>query len=241
MIHRLGIESVPGDESSNSRCAEPDKPPIECIPTFALPLRRFFSTRLFGLALILASSSSIRRQMLRAAGVEHDAIASPIDEDALKATHSDPIDLTSELAAAKALSVSRASAQDWVIGSDSVVTVDGRMFDKPESRDSAAKHLRFFSGKPMRLTSAVALARDGEVDWTHVDAATLYVRTLSDSFIQAYLDAEWPEVGYCVGVFRMEGRGAQLFSQVEGDHFTILGMPLIPLLGALRDRGLLLA
>jgi len=87
----------------------------------------------------------------------------------------------------------------------------------------------------------VALARGGEVDWRHVETATLHVRPLSEEFIATYLDGEWPEVGYCVGVFRMEGRGVQLFERVDGDHFTILGMPLIPLLGALRERGILLA
>ena len=91
----------------------------------------------------------------------------------------------------------------------------------------------------MLLTSAVALAYKGSVDWQHVETARLNVRPLSDQFIADYLDAEWPEVGYTVGVFRLEGRGVQLLSSIEGDHFTILGMPLIPLLGALRDRGLL--
>jgi nucleoside triphosphate pyrophosphatase len=82
------------------------------------------------------------------------------------------------------------------------------------------------------------LARFGDRDWCHVDTAVLLVRQLSDAFIDAYLDAEWPEVGYCVGVFRLEGRGVQLFEKIEGDHFTILGMPLLPLMGALRERGL---
>ena len=91
----------------------------------------------------------------------------------------------------------------------------------------------------MRLTSAVALAKGGAVDWRRVETADLQVRPLSEKFIAGYLDAEWPEVGYCVGVFRMEGRGVQLFSSIAGDHFTILGMPLLPLLGALRDRSLL--
>jgi septum formation protein len=93
----------------------------------------------------------------------------------------------------------------------------------------------------MLLTSAVALARGGKLDWRHVETARLEVRPLSEHFIEDYLDAEWPEVGYTVGVFRLEARGVQLFSSIEGDHFTILGMPLIPLLGALRDRGLLIA
>ena len=119
---------------------------------------------------------------------------------------------------------------EWVIGSDSVVSVDGRLFDKPADRDEAAEHLRFFSGKAMVLTSAVALgARRRRVDWRHVDtrdpSGPRCCRTRSSN---DYLDAEWPEVGYCVGVFRLEGRGVQLFETIDGDHFTILGMPLLP-------------
>ena len=91
----------------------------------------------------------------------------------------------------------------------------------------------------MRLTSAVALATGGRIDWSHVEQAILHVRSLSEDFIHTYLEAEWPAVGGCVGVFRMEGRGVTLFEAIEGDHFTILGMPLIPLLGALRDRKVL--
>ena len=129
-----------------------------------------------------------------------------------------------------------------MIGSDSVVSVAGRLFDKPRDRDEAAEHLRFFSGKTMQLTSAVALARDGAVDWRHVETRrACRCGRCPTSFIADYLDAEWPEVGYSVGVFRLEGRGVQLFDRIDGDHFTILGMPLLPLLGALRERGLLLA
>ena len=207
---------------------------------FALRLRTCLSTRL-PVSLILASSSSIRRDMLRSAGVEFELVPSSVDESAAKARLSAAVDIAGALAAAKAIAVSKARPDDWVIGSDSVVSVAGRTFDKPHDRGEAAKHLRFFSGKPMILTSAVALARGKELDWRYVDKATLQVRSLSDDFINAYLDAEWPEVGYTVGVFRLEGRGVQLFSLIEGDHFTILGMPLIPLLGALRDRGLLVA
>jgi septum formation protein len=189
------------------------------------------------LALILASSSAIRRAMLDAAGVSHEAVGPELDEDELKSGLTDASEIALRLAAAKCLSV----PGQWVIGSDSVVSAGGRLFDKPAGRDEAAEHLRFFSGKAMILTSAVALARGGERDWSHVATARLQVRPLSEAFIERYLDAEWPEVGYTVGVFRMEGRGVQLFEAVEGDHFTILGMPLIPLLGALRERGLLLA
>ena len=91
----------------------------------------------------------------------------------------------------------------------------------------------------MRLVSSVALARAGIVEWNHIADAVLHVRALSEDFIESYLDSEWPAVAYCVGVFRMEGRGVTLFDEVEGDHFTILGMPLLPLLEALRDRDLM--
>ena len=193
------------------------------------------------LALILASTSAIRRQMLRAAGVEHDAVGSGVVEESIKAASADAAALATELAQAKALSVSRTSSDAWVIGSDSLVSVDGRRFDKPADRAQAAEHLRFFSGKTMQLTSAAALARKGRVDWSHAETARLEVRPLSDAFIESYLDSEWPEVAYCVGVFRLEGPGVQLFERIAGDHFTILGMPLLPLLGALRHRGLLAA
>jgi len=175
--------------------------------------------------------------MLDAAGVTHEAVKPHVDEASVKARLNDPEQISAELAALKACSV----AGDWVIGSDSVISVAGHVFDKPANRDQAGEHLRFFSGKAMKLTSAVALARDGKVDWQHVDTAVLHVRELSENFIASYLDAEWPEVGYCVGVFRLEGRGVQLFDRIEGHHFTILGMPLLPLLAALRERGLMSA
>ena len=198
-----------------------------------------FFHKVIRLSLILASSSFIRRQMLDAAGVDFAAVPAKVDEAAIKAQLSGPKDIACKLAQAKALDVSVNHLDDWVAGSDSIVAVNDRLFDKPLNREQAAEHLRFFSGKEMRLTSAVALARRGAVDWSHTETATLQVRPLSPNFIQSYLDAEWPDVGYCVGVFRLEGRGVQLFEEIEGNYFTILGMPLLPLLGALRDRGLL--
>ncbi|WP_309602239.1 Maf family protein [Sphingomonas sp.] len=194
------------------------------------------------MTLILASGSSIRLAMLGAAGVAVTVDPADIDETAVKAVHGgdDPA-LALALAEAKAIETSRRSLQNWVIGGDSLVSVDGRRFDKPTGRDDAVAHLRFFSGKKMRLTSAAALAKDGRVDWSQAAQATLHIRLLSDDFIHTYLEAEWPAVSYCVGVFRLEGRGVTLFSRVEGDYFTILGMPLLPLLGALRDRGLVAA
>ncbi len=187
------------------------------------------------MALILASTSAIRRQMLDAAGVDYESAKPKVDEDELKLGLTDASDIALRLASAKAMSI----PGEWVIGSDSIVTAGARIFNKPRDRDEAAQHLRFFSGKPMQLTSAVALVHGGSRDWSHVETATLAVRKLSDGFIRDYLDAEWPEVGYTVGVFRLEGRGVQLFDRIDGDHFTILGMPLVPLLGALRERGLL--
>jgi len=162
-----------------------------------------------------------------------------VDEGALKRELDTAQDIAVDLAAAKALAVSRHDSEAWVIGSDSIVEVAGTLFDKPANREQAADHLRKFSGETMYLTSAVALARGGVVDWRHVETVELDVRSLSDDFIADYLEAEWPEVGYCVGVFRMEARGVQLFSSIRGNHFTVLGMPLLPLLGALRDRSVI--
>jgi septum formation protein len=192
------------------------------------------------MALILASSSPIRRAMLDQAGADYAVDAAAVDEAAAKTEHEgSDSELALTLAEAKALEVSARHPGGWVIGGDSVINADGRRFAKPRDRAEAADHLRFFSGKIMHLVSAVALAKDGGIDWNHVGEAQLHVRPLSEAFIADYLDKEWPEVGYCVGVFRMEGRGITLFDQVEGDHFTILGMPLLPLLAALRERGLM--
>lgn len=188
--------------------------------------------------LILASSSSIRKQMLDAAGVAHQAIAPGLDESRLKREIAGP-EVAEALAKAKAVDVSKTHPSRWVIGSDSVLCIAGQRYSKPASRDEAAEHLRGFSGQTMELTSAVALAQDGQVDWSHSQKARLHVRALSEDFIQSYLDLEWPEVSYCVGVFRLEGPGVQLFERIDGDYFTILGMPLLPLLGALRERELL--
>lgn len=193
------------------------------------------------MGLILASTSAIRRQMLAAAGVDFEPMAPNVDEDEVKPKSNAAEVIAERLAIAKADAVSVDRPEDWVIGSDSVVSVGHRIFGKPRDRAEAARHLSAFSGKEMLLSSAVALSRAGIANWSHVETARLEVRSLSESFIASYLDAEWPEVGYTVGVFRLEARGVQLFERIDGDYFTILGMPLIPLLGALRERGLLLA
>ena len=192
--------------------------------------------------LILASTSPIRGTMLANAGVAYAAEAPGVDEAAIKTGFAgDDAALTVALAKAKAEAVSDRHPGALVIGSDSLVSVGGRRFDKPAGRQTAAEHLRFFSGKVMKLTSAAVLMQDGETIWSHAGAASLFVRQLSEAFIQDYLEADWPEVSYCVGVFRLEGPGVQLFDRIDGDHFTILGMPLLPLLGALRERGVLTA
>lgn len=191
------------------------------------------------MTLILASTSPIRRSMLADAGLRFECVAPGVDEEAFKSEGAEPGTLAGSLAMAKAEAVSAVDPDAWVIGSDSVVSVDGRLYDKPATRETAAEHLRAFSGREMRLTSAVALARAGRLDWSHVDQARLKVRELSETFIADYLEQEWPEVGYCVGAFRIEGRGVQLFESIAGSHFTILGMPLLLLLGALRDRGVI--
>lgn len=191
--------------------------------------------------LILASKSASRRAMLTAAGVTYDVQPADVDERAIEQALADvaPRIVALALADAKALAVSDRAPDALVLGSDSLVVVEGRRFDKPTSRENAAEHLRFFSGRQMELHSAAALARDGAILWSHAEVARLHVRVLDEGFIERYLDAEWPEVSGCVGVFRVEGLGINLFKAVDGSHFTILGMPLLPVLGALRDHGVM--
>lgn len=189
--------------------------------------------------LILASQSTSRRAMLDAAGVPFMAVPASVDERALETALGDaaPAQVALELAKAKALAVSALHPARLVLGSDSLVVCGGRRFDKPRDRAEAAEHLRFFSGKIMELHSAAALAREDAIVWQHAAMASLYVAELSEGFIEDYLSHEWPAVAGCVGVFRIEARGVQLFRSIEGDHFTVLGMPLLPVLGALKDLG----
>lgn len=194
--------------------------------------------------LVLASQSASRRAMLDAAGVPHQAIAAQIDEAGAKASllagGIGPRDLADALAELKALKVSRLAPQPLVLGSDSLVALaDSSLLDKPESRDQAREHLRRMSGGTHSIYSAAVIAEGGRVVWRHVDHARLHVRPLSADFITGYLDAEWPAIAGCVGCFRIEGPGVQLFHRTEGSHFTILGMPLLPILDYLRTRGVL--
>jgi septum formation protein len=191
------------------------------------------------MTLILASQSQSRRAMLDAAGVSYTAVPAHLDERALEAglAGAPACDIALALAEAKAQAVSALHPGVLVLGSDSLVDVDGRRFDKPGSIADAAAHLRLFSAREMQLHSAAALVRDGAVVWHHSALARLKVRELSEDFIADYLSHEWPAVAGCVGVFRIEARGVHLFESIAGDHFTVLGMPLLSVLEGLRIAG----
>ena len=194
--------------------------------------------------LILASNSASRKAMLADAGVPFSAEPSGADEEAAKAAlaqvGTSPRDTADALAELKALKVSMRHPADLVLGSDSIVLLaDGTLLDKPETRADAERHLRSLSGGTHQIISAAVIAEGGRPVWRHVDIAKLQVRALSDDFIQRYLDVEWPAIAGCVGCFRIEGPGVQLFARTEGSHFTILGMPLLPVLDFLRTRGIL--
>lgn len=194
--------------------------------------------------LVLASQSASRRAMLDAAGVAHEALPALVDEasakESLLAEGVRPRDLADALAELKALKVSRMAPQALVLGGDSLVALDdGSLLDKPESRDQARDHLQRMSGKTHDIFSAAVIAEGGRPVWRHVDRARLHVRPLSDAFIESYIDVEWPAIAGCVGCFRIEGPGVQLFHRTEGSHFTILGMPLLPILDYLRTRGVM--
>lgn len=186
--------------------------------------------------LVLASTSAIRRKMLCDAGVPFDAVAPGLDEDAAKTRFAGLAapKLALALAEAKAESV----AGELVLGCDSVVELDGERIDKPG--EDLALVLRKLSGRAHQLHSAAVLAENGEVGWRSVETATLRVRPLSDAFIAHYV-ARDEEARWCAGGYRLEGLGAQLFEQVSGSHFTILGLPLLPLLAELRGRGVLMS
>lgn len=194
---------------------------------------------------ILASGSASRRAMLEAAGIAFAIHPADIDEsaitDAMCGKEEGPRAIARALGEAKAMAISAARPGQWVIGSDSMVSIEGQLFEKPTSREDAFAHLRAFSQKVLVLDSSVALARDGAIVDSASDDARLEVRRLSDGFIDAYLDAEWPAIAACVGCFRIEGRGVHLFENIIGNHFTILGMPLLPLLAMLRTHGVIAA
>jgi septum formation protein len=181
--------------------------------------------------------------MLEAAGVPFETVEAELDEEAAKAglwgAGFDPRGVAEELAQLKALSVG-ASDGDLVLGSDQVLERgDGTMLGKPASRDEARGQLISLRADTHRLHSAAVLAENGEAVWWHCETVALTMRPFSDSFLEDYLDREYEQVRWSVGGYRIEGPGAQLFDRIEGSHFAILGMPLLPLLAYLRQRGLL--
>jgi septum formation protein len=196
-----------------------------------------------GERLILASKSAARRAMLDGAGVAFAVQVADVDEDALKALHdpADAVGLAVELARAKALAVSRRDGDAWVLGADQTLAFDGGIVSKAGSLDEARARLRAMRGRVHYLHSGAALARNGQVVWSGVDTATMRVRDFSDAFLDAYLATEGGELLHCVGSYRLEGMGAQLFDAVEGDYFTVLGLPLWPVLAELRRAGVLLS
>jgi septum formation protein len=179
--------------------------------------------------------------MLTAAGVPFEAIPADLDESALKRdlASAGPEAVAAALARAKAESVSATSAGALVIGADQMLECDGRWFDKPADRMAARRQLLTLRGRTHRLISAVAVVRDGNLLWEHRDDAHLAMRQFSETFLDRYLDAVGPAVQASVGAYQLEGLGAQLFDSVAGDFFTILGLPLLPLLSFLRDEGIL--
>lgn len=189
--------------------------------------------------LILASGSSARRAMLAGAGVAFDVIPADIDEAALKTPGADPAVLAETLAREKTLAVSQANPGAWVLGGDQTLAFDGGLVSKARSLDEARARLKAMRGRSHSLHSGAALARDGAIAWSGVDAAHMRMRDFSDAFLDAYLAAEGDEILASVGAYRLEGLGAQLFEAVDGDYFTVLGLPLWPVLEALRRVGAL--
>ncbi|MBW4330726.1 Maf family protein [Stakelama sp. CBK3Z-3] len=197
--------------------------------------------------LVLASQSASRRAMLDAAGVPHEAVASGLDEESVKAGFADldmkARDVADALAGMKAVrAASRIDGDALVLGCDSLAVLDdGTRLDKPESRDQARAHLEMLSGRRHDLISAAVIAEGGRPVWRQVSRAKMFMRPLSPAFIDEYLDAEWPAISGCVGCYRLEARGVQLFARIDGDYFTILGMPLLAILDYLRIRGIMTA
>lgn len=198
--------------------------------------------------IILASGSRARREMLHDAGVSFTVEAADVDEDAIRAALCDedgdmavdPVDVAEILAVAKAEAVSHRQPDAFVIGGDQVLAFDGNILVKPKNEAAARLQLASFRGHTHALHSAVALAHNGETLWSMVDTAEMHVRDFSDAFLDDYMRRAGRTVLDSVGAYLMEGIGIQLFDRIEGDYFTILGMPLMPLLAELRARRLIL-
>jgi len=190
--------------------------------------------------LILASQSRARQALLANAGIEFEAVAAEIDERAVQqaSSLSAPGDIAALLAREKALSVSTRPG-NFVIGADQTLALGTRLFSKPGSRAQAAEQLRTLAGQSHELHSAVAVARDGKLLFEGAATARMIMRRLGEAKIEAYLNEAGAAVTSSVGAYQLEGLGVHLFERVEGDHFTILGLPLLPLLAFLRSERLL--
>ena len=197
--------------------------------------------------IVLASASTVRARILEGAGLVVTVRPAPIEEAAVKqAVRADsgemPAgDLAAILAQAKAVSVSEADPAALVIGADQILSLDGRIFDKPSSMDEARENLVVLRGRTHVLHTAAACARGGEVIWHHQADASLTMRDFSNEFLGRYLATAGETVLNSVGAYQLEGPGAHLFSQVDGDYFTVLGLPLLPLLAFLRSERILVA
>jgi septum formation protein len=191
--------------------------------------------------LILASQSSTRQALLANAGIDFEAVPADIDEREIQQASglSAPGDIAALLARRKALSVSARQPGRFVVGADQTLARGARLFAKPASRAQAAEQLRGLAGGSHELHSAVAVARDGEILFEGVSIARMTMRQLGEREISAYLDAAGEAVTTSVGAYQLEGLGVHLFERIEGDHFTILGLPLLPLLAFLRSDRLL--
>ena len=193
-------------------------------------------------ALILASTSATRQRLLRAAGLRFTAEAASVDEtsvlESLVAEKAKPRDVADVLAELKAVKISYRNPEATVIGADQVLSLGAEMFQKPIDRDAARAQLLRLRGRTHVLSSAVCVARGGSVVWRLVDEARLTMRAFSDEFLDAYLVDAAEDILGSVGAYHVEGVGIQLFSKIEGDAFTIQGLPLLPLIDFLRTHGM---
>lgn len=191
--------------------------------------------------LVLASSSGTRAALLRGAGLAFDIRPARIDEDALRAAlraeGAGPRDLADALAEMKALRISAREPEALVLGSDQILDLDGEVFSKPESAAEARDQIRALSGRTHRLHSAAVVCCDGEPLWRHTGTARLTMREISDGYLEDYVARNWESIRHSVGGYKLEEEGVRLFARIEGDHFTILGLPLIELLTWLAVRG----
>jgi septum formation protein len=191
------------------------------------------------MAIILASSSTIRRLLLLNAGISFTVQHPLIDETELKQNRPDarPERMATLLATEKSLSISQSHRNELVIGADQVLVFGGKIYDKPGNPDEARNHLKALRGNTHVLISAVCCSRDGKPLWDYREQATLTMRSFSDTCLDSYLASIGNDAMTSVGAYKIEGRGLQLFSAITGGHFTILGLPMLPLLEFLRDAG----